>query len=120
MTHLCEVCEINELTTTTVNAMGQFAVCEKCLEVVTNVFENEYINSELIPQSVKNEFTNTCGGWTSLDHTLENKNDVIYLKVDSEAPLEEIYEMFGLMQFCRSCLLEYMNDDAVSKNLTIG
>lgn len=112
MTHDCEICNKTHATVVRLCAMGQFVVCEKCNNIITYIIQNEYVDFDKLPKSTKDELETYCGGWDSANHRTEDK--LTYLK-----PLkEDEITPENLMNFCRSCLLEYLNDDEVSKNLT--
>lgn len=106
---LCEICKSSDAVAKNTNVMGTFYICEKCNGVINFVLENEHLDEELIPQNVRNELPTYCGGWDTIKHIVEEP--LIFLITDKE----DAVVVSNIMYFCRSCLLEYMNDETVQK-----
>lgn len=106
---LCEICKSKKAVATNSSAMGSFHICEKCSGIVKFVVENEYLDENIIPQDVRSELPRNCGGWDTPHHITEEP--IIYLLCDKTAQIS----VGNIIYFCRSCLLEYMNDEIVQK-----
>ena len=106
MTHLCEVCKIEEVEVTHQSVLGTYQVCKKCDGTLKYIREEEFIAYTDISAKVQAELVpNLCAGWINDYHIIEGK--VIYLlavKADGA-------ELTNLFKFCRSCFLDYANSE---------
>jgi len=105
MTHLCEICEVEEIEVLNESTIGLFNVCVACSAKLNEVLNSTHIEFEDIPEKEQKEFTPGCHGWEKGNHLTDEK---LIFVLDSED--DEIIER-NIMVFCRSCFIDYVNDD---------